>query len=357
MSTRALEPARVAFATVSRRCIGPLLLGLALAGVAAQASRRQPGGGASADNLAVAWLHLPGVILAVTAVVATLEAWPLFGRDRDGQALVGRTLRTPLDGCGMATAGGVVAAAILLGAAGLLYAIALRGMTELEAPRAWERALAAPGRATLDATSDRVHLRSEGGGAIDAVRLNPLVTIGRGAAFMPVDLAVTVDGEGIATERRVRGHGEQILLPLPAPRVVHEVVVTRTSDPTLTLMFPAGSVELRSARPRSLAINLALAAACYALPALLALLAAATLRRALGLPALITFALATFVIVALVDLTPASAALNASARARWLLSEPITWLPIIAAAGVLLGCGTLASLWRSALARIREQRR
>ncbi|MEZ5963238.1 MAG: hypothetical protein R3F56_05255 [Planctomycetota bacterium] len=325
-----LEPARAAFAAVLRRGLVAWLLALPLALVAARAGSTAAAG-ASAGGLAVLWLHLPGVLLALAAIVATVDAWPLFGRDREGGALVRRLRRTSLDGCGMAAAGGTVAAAVLLTAAGASFAVACRAFLDLEAPHTFVRVAAAPPSPALDARRDRMVLRGDGTVA-DAVRLNPLVAWAPGTLFVPVELDVTVDGVRVGRGCRVSGNGEQIVLPLPTPRAVHTLELARVGAATLTLLFPAGSVELRAEAPRSLAMNMALAAACYASPALLALLAAATLRRVLGSPALLTFAVATFAILALVELGPESPALTAGARGRWILGEPLAWRPTVLAA-------------------------
>jgi len=319
--SRLLEPARAAFASVGRRGAGPLVVALALALLVAGQSPTDLG--APAAGVVLLWLHLPGVVLAATAVVATIDVWPLFGNDRDGRASLRRIQHSPLDGCGMATLGGAAAAALLLAAAGLAFGAWSPTSGALEPPRAFSR-LALPARATLDAGTDRVVLDGRGIAA-DAIRLNPLVVATRGGGYFPVELQVAIDGLTVARNCRVSGNGEQILLLLPAPRAVHEVVVTRATAATLTLLFPPGSVELRSPRPRSLGLNLALASGCYALPALLAMLAAAALRRSLGMPALATFALAAFAILALAGTTPAAAALDACARGRWLLGEPMPW--------------------------------
>lgn len=346
MSAGTLEPARAAFATVARRGVGPLVLGLALALIATRASGDQPDMGPDARGLAMLWLHLPGVIVALSAVVATLEAWPLFGRERDGRPLLQRLQRTPLEGCGTAAVGGSVAAALLLGAAGATFALAAPGVSGLAPPRAWTRA-ATLEPTVLDARTGRVRLRADGV-VSDAVRLNPLVAATRGGTLVPVELSVAIDGERLEAPCTVSGNGEQVVLPFAGPRAVHDVEITRTSDATLTVLFTAGSVELRSAQAHSLVANLTMAVACYAVPALLALLAAAALRRGLGQPALTTFALATFAIVALIELAPEGQALSACARGRWLPNEPLTWSTAVAVAAGLCGLGLLPNLRRGA---------
>ncbi len=349
MSARTWQPAAVAFAAVVRTGVAPGVLALGLAVAAARASRAPDAAGTSASGPLLLWMHLPCVVLTVIAVVITLDAWPLFGRDRSGRPLLRRLTRTALDGCGMATLGGVVGAALLLAGAGAAFAFVLRWVDDFEAPRAWTRATAASNGARLDAATPRIDLRAPDG-VVDAVRLNPLALFLPGHSLAPVELTLTIDGDTLAKPCIVHGNGEQLVVLLPVARVVRALSIARNAAPALALIFPPGSIELRDAQPRSRLVNLALAAACYSFAVLLVLLAACTLRAVLSFGALTTFALATIGIVALADLTPANAALTACSRARFVLAEPLAWRPTTWLAGALLTAALLPVLvtnrWR-----------
>jgi hypothetical protein len=65
----------------------------------------------------------------------------------------------------------------------------------------------------------------------------------------------------------------------------------------------------------------------------------------LSLPVLASVALAAFAVVALLELTPESAALRAGARGRWLLSEDLPWLGTAGAGAALAALSALPS-WR-----------
>jgi hypothetical protein len=338
MITRAHLPARVAFVAVARAAWLPALGALALALAAARAGRVTAAAGASASGPLVLWLHLPCAVLAAVTVLHTLAAWPMFGRERQGAAFVRRLSRTLLDGCGSALLGGVAAGALWLIAAGVAFALALSHLVALEPPRAWSRLAAPQGASVLDARTPALTLH---GPAVlaDAVRINPLVLY-TGSSLAPVALTVRVDGDAVG-ECLVRGNGEQAVMSLPAPRLVHSVTLTRPSAASLTLVFPAGSIEVRHTAEVSLAANLGLAAATYAVPAALALLLACVGRRQLTAPALSIVALAALAILALAELTPGHAALTAGARARAVAASQLPWAP----SGVLA-----TALWALAVA-------
>jgi hypothetical protein len=333
---RAASPAGAAARAVGKGAWLPLGLGLGIAALAMQQSRPPAGAGAEAMQPLLLWLHAPLALLAAHAVVATIEAWPLLGRARAGASALRRLCPSALAGCGIALAGGTLAAAGTLALAGALFAALLAALNlAVPPPRAFARA-APSARPAIDAEQPHLQFSTAELAPIDAVRINPQVAVRADGGFEPVVLQLTVDGEEIAARLVVRGNGEQILVPLPTPRPVRVVAVARTSAPTLSLLWPPGSLELRHAEVHWLSTNLARAALSYAVPIWFALLAAAALRRQLSLPAMLTFALATLGVLLLLGLTPQAAALTACARGRLAANSFQDWLPSLGAGGALL---------------------
>lgn len=332
---RAVLPARLAAGKVLRHGVAPLVVGLALAALAAQQSQASRGAGAEADLPLLLWLHVPLLLLSAHAVLRTIEAWPLLGRDRPGAALLARTCADRLAGCASAWLGGVAGAALLCAAAGALFAASLPLLhLAPPAPRAYVAATPVQAYGAIDARCAELQFaaRTEA----DAVRLNPWVAMQPDAAFAPVEVEVEVNGQNVARGLLLSGNGEQRVVALPQPMAVSQVTVRRSSPATLTLLWPSGSLELRRSKPHGWLANLMLAGASYAFAVGVVLAACCALRRVLGWAAMSTFALASLGVVLLSELTPQTAALNTCARGRFLAAHwPVTW-PALTAIATLL---------------------
>ena len=106
---------------VASRTTAAAAIGLAVAAIGGQLERASSA--ASAVDAASAWLRAPMFLVAVTAAVTTIEAWPGLGRDRSAAAAwVHRARLRPLRGTAVAAASALAATAIALAVTGLLLA-------------------------------------------------------------------------------------------------------------------------------------------------------------------------------------------------------------------------------------------
>ncbi|MDA0932092.1 MAG: hypothetical protein O3C51_01425 [Planctomycetota bacterium] len=106
---------------VASRTTAAAAIGLAVAAIGGQLERASSA--ASAVDAASAWLRAPMFLVAVTAAVTTIEAWPGFGRDRSAAAAwVHRARLRPLRGTAVAAATALAATAIALAVTGFLFA-------------------------------------------------------------------------------------------------------------------------------------------------------------------------------------------------------------------------------------------
>ena len=282
-----------------------------------------PGAGAAASGTLLSWLLLPAAAVAATAVLVALERWPLFGRDLEGARLVRRTMWSPLDGCGLATLGALAALLPLLAVTGLLFA----GLTawlvpDAPNPRAYVALVPSGSGSILDRGHQSLALRNHDSAACDLLRLNP-IAVSPDGRWSPTDLAVTIDGIPLPTGIvRVSGNRERLELPLASHRRVTDVVLTQAEVSSVALVFPPRSAELRLAGERSFALNLALAALTFAVPALLALAIACLGRRALAAGVQSAATVGAFVLALLLELGPHALSLRACAGGRAVATEP-----------------------------------
>lgn len=281
-----------------------------------------PGAGAAASGTLLSWLLLPAAAVAATAVLVALERWPLFGRDLEGARLVRRTMWSPLDGCGLATLGALAALLPLLAVTGLLFA----GLTawlvpDAPNPRAYVALVPSGNDSILDRGRRSLALRNHDAAACDLLRLNP-IAISTDGNWSPTDLAVTIDGTLLPTGVLVSGNRERLELPLATAGRVTDVVLTQTEASSIALVFPPRSAELRLAGERSFALNQALAALTFTVPALLALAIACLGRRALAAGTQSATTLVAFVLALLLELGPHALSLRACAGGRAVATEP-----------------------------------
>ncbi len=281
-----------------------------------------PGAGPSASGPLLTWLLLPAATVAVTALLAALDRWPLFGRDLDGARFVRRSHWTLLDGCGLASLGALVALVPLLAATGLGFA----GLTawlapDAPTPRSWSALQSAAGGQILDRTHASLTLTHAGDAVCDALRLNP-IAVSRDGVWSPTGLVIALDGVPLPNEVTVAGNRDRLDLPVVPPRRVREVVLTRQGESAIALVFPPRAAELRHAVAASHAVNLVFAALAFTIPAALALAVACLGRRVLAARVQGGVALGVFVLLLLMETGPHGIALRACAAGRAVASEP-----------------------------------
>ena len=91
-------------------CLGRLVWPtVVLAALTAWIATDLGGSGDPRIDATATWLHLPAMLLSALTVGAVLDAWPLFSRDRPGAALLERLPNGLLDGCAVASLGGLTA--------------------------------------------------------------------------------------------------------------------------------------------------------------------------------------------------------------------------------------------------------
>ena len=263
------------------------------------------------------WLHLPAMLLSAVAIAAVLDGWPLFGRDRQGAALLERLPTGPLDGCGSASAGGIAALGLFLGAAGALFGAWTSDRTQVER----RITLDADGQRALARAGDELRLLLSEPTEIRAVKLRPRAFYPPGGVFEPVALEVALDGEVITGEpRAVLGLGQPLDLRF-TPRVVSEIVLRSIGDAGPRLTLPDGSAVVFRTGRGSAVVNAILASLSYLYPAGLALLLACLLRRHVMLGVAIVLALAALLLATLTGFTPNGDAVHSYARGLWILDQ------------------------------------
>lgn len=111
---------------VATRSLIAVGAGLGAAALGARTEAATDTGGAV--DAAAAWLRVPMFLVAVTAVVTTIESWPGFGRDRGAAAAwVLRARLQPVRGTATAAGTGLLIAACALIATALLFENWVRG--------------------------------------------------------------------------------------------------------------------------------------------------------------------------------------------------------------------------------------
>jgi hypothetical protein len=270
---------------------------------------------APADAAAAPWLLMP-LTLAVFATVATaIEFWPLFALQRPGASTVERLQRGPLRGCGAVTIGALGALAVWLAGLGAALPIALGGVPEAHACRAFT-ALAGH---VLD--ERRAELSFTGtSAALVELRLRPVALLPTGAPE-PTTLAIEIDGQPVPTAPIAIDNTGQ-LVRIPIDRALPRFSIRRTGG-NLPLLFPDGAVEGIEATAHAGWTNALLAALLLLLPAAVALGAANIAAVAVALPVNLLLVGGCLLLQTLGGLGPSAAAATAVLRGRWLPAEPL----------------------------------
>lgn len=298
---------------VAERCLAAACLGLGVAAIGGHAEAATDTGG-TVDATA-AWLRVPMFVVALTAVVTTVESWPGFGRDRGAAAAwVHRARLRPARGTATAASIGLLIAALVLIATGLLFDglvrnapdRAIRAVTPLAGPEAV--VLGAGVAETYD-----VPERARGTpGAILEVRARPAFVRGGALVTPPVEVLAPDRSLGSITFPDGGGLGRLTLQEGTPPRLVLRAV---PGSPGFAALG-RGTVQIVRDVGRSPAVNAILAALTAAVPAGLALGLAVLLHGVVGRATLLLTAAGIVLLGFASNASGVPAALAAYARAE-----------------------------------------
>ena len=306
----------------SKQLVLPLLgtLGIAWLGIAWQPPLQ--GGGAGSDAAARLWLQLPACGLAIAAVAAILEAWPLLCRDRCGATLVSRLQPRWAQGCVAAGAGALVALAGSLALSGVAFTgmLAAHGV-DTDRVRQHVRFESTVGAPVLDAQRRRLVFRARVTQTMTELRLTPLAFATERGEYRPAQLRITAGGRPLHDATlTIGGSGERLSITFPA-QPVGEIEIEALPGSGLLLLLQPGAVEGLLAQAKSDALNAVLAALSFLVPAALALALGSLLRGRIGLPVAVAGGTALVLASTALAATPNGAAITAYAALRWLPGE------------------------------------
>ncbi len=313
----------------------------------------------AADPLAavalVPWLHVPMVCAALAAVAMAVAAWPLFGRDRPGSAIVRRLHPGFALGTVSATLAAISWLAVVLAAVcGLWFTllppldtdgsplrthrhIALEATSIMQPaePRVGDRPVV-----LLDARNPTVRFHNTSDIRLSALRIAPWVL--PDFERTPPSVAVQVDGRERGTAITVAPGDPPRVLPFARPTSIDSVSLvwatakSQTDAQSSPVLFPPNAIEGVGARDFGLMWNALIFAGVWLLPAWAALGLLAAASRKLSLAASMTVGAVAVVLFALSGLAPVGAAGDALARGRFIGTEPLLWRGVIP-----LGLGAL----------------
>lgn len=319
-----LPPSRQPGAMTLRRCLrvttvpvlATALLSLALAAMLPPVVADPT----AASGAGTPWLQLPMFTAAAGCGLTALAFWPLFAARRPGADWARRLQRGPLQGCGAALAGALLAQLLLTLPLTTLLARGLGAPATAAVhhalPPVQPQPVLAPGQPRLDFV-----LPATAGHDYAELHLRPLAAMPV-AEFRSSRVEVYADGERLSASDPVWSQtGQFVRLPF-APRPIHRLEL-RLAEGTVPLFFPTGSVELVEARGRSAWANGALLALVALLPTFLALALACLGGTAAALPTLATLLVGCQWVLTVGGIGPFDSALQQVLRGRWLGSTAV----------------------------------
>ncbi len=272
--------------------------------------------GAALSDAAVAgtWIHVACFALAAVACASAFDSWPPFARNRAGA--LARLHTGPLGGCGSATLAALAALALALAALGAVVAVAV---PVVPAPRPHVQPLASdppvllmPGRTAT--------FRWEAATTCHELQLRPLAILPPDASPQPVTLAVQA-GSLQPVLLTIGGTSELARIPMHGATLDELRIEHREGN--LPLVFPEGSLAAVSSEARPRAVNGALAALAQLPAAAIAIGTVMALGSVLAPAVGLALTLSLLLVLTLGDVTPASDAVVAMLRGRWLPAEHI----------------------------------
>lgn len=275
---------------------------------------------AAASGAVAPWLQLPMFTAATGCGLTALAFWPLFAARRPGADWARRLQRGPLQGCGAAIAGALLAQMLLTLPLTTLLARGLGAPATAAVhhalPPVPPQPVLAPGQARLDFV-----LPAGAGPEYSELHLRPLAAMPV-AEFRSSRVEVFADGERLTASDPVWSQtGQFVRLPF-APRPIHRLEL-RLAEGTVPLFFPTGSVELVEARGRSGWWNGTLLALVALVPTFLALALGCLCGAAAALPTLATLLVGCLLVLTVGGIGPFDAALQQTLRGRWLGSTAV----------------------------------
>ncbi len=258
------------------------------------------------------WLHLPAMLLSLTTIATILEAWPLFGRDRDGTRLLFRVAAGPLKGCGAACAGGLIALAIALTSTSIAYTFALDPADRTREVQAIVTIPSTVQRAELNNSQTSLSFRLPAAG-FRRLRLRPLISA------VDSKLSLRLDGRPIGPKTIPVDSGRWCEVELGAQQ--GELLEIRSAVANDRFLFQQDTVEVVLDTKYPAWLNSIWALLTYLFPASLACGLICVARRSLSLPIAIIAGFGLILACTVGDLTPNASAFAAHARGRWILSE------------------------------------
>lgn len=296
------------------------------------------------------WLHLPCLALTASWPVWLCSVWPPIGRGRAGAQAIRRLARGPLDGAGGVLAGGTLALALCLLAAGAGWSVAM-AWTGRPLPEAATRVAVRfePLAAFVD---HPLRGRLERPQAVAGLDLRITYLSGTGGALVN-GLRFWADGQPLGPARVDVDVVRDIVHLAFEPRAIDELTLEVLDGPPLTVRDDHASA--RGPGGRAAWQNAARAALGYAPLGLLAAAAVVALRRRVALPLARVLGLAIVLVGALVGSGGSSAAIAELGAGTWVEGSAL-WrrAGLVLGAGVaLLAAASAASTVASWLARRR----
>ncbi len=298
--------------------------GLGLVAAWLGATREQPLGASAGVDPTAAWIRLPMFLVAVVAVITTIESWPGFGQDRGAAASWVRRARLwPARGTATAAGTGCLVAAAVLAGTGFLFGTAA-GAAAARPIRAVE-VLADAGLRVLGgghASADYDVPTRVAGVAATTLEIRARPAFVPGAAVTMPDLAVRCGGVDLGVMEFPEGGGLG-RLALPSGFEAPIRLGVASGQRGFVALGP-GAVRLTREVDRSPPTNAVLAALAACWPVGTALGLSVLLHALVGRATLLVVAVGVLLLGFSSGLPGAAKALDAYARAEEVDLSPFT---------------------------------
>ncbi len=309
--------AQICAPRIATRLLVPTLVAIAVGWLCV---RVHPDTASDPVDTAAAWLELPLLLVVAAAVLATVDAWPGFGRDRAEHALVERARPGPLGGAGVAMLVGCGLATVALAVVGLAFELALDRPANRAIDVVHPLTIGSGDAVRLDREHPRVRLALSHVALVDAIELRPQMPFGPEGTLVPTPIRILDStGEPLGAEQVVERPGQLVRVAF-APRRLGAIELVHGAG-GVPLFLPAGAASAHRGRAASARVAAAAAACTGVVSAAVALGLLVLLRRRLSKSLCSAAGILIPIATTAIGFTPDSTAVHAYARNQWPLSD------------------------------------